>query len=126
MIERLIAWLSPGWALRRLRARQALAAHAEQRPTVTMPILRGRPRVGSVSQWAAAPAVTDDRQVRRDDVEPWIPRREPERADGWTPWGPQDQRSAAMSGYAAHRADAAMMERAARRFGNSDPFRNRR
>lgn len=124
MIERLIAWLSPGWALRRLRARQALAAHAEQRSTVATPILRGRQRVGSVSQFVAAPAVTDDRQIRRDDAEPWIPRREPERADGWTPLVPQGQRPAAMSGYAAHRA--AMMERAARRFGSSDPFRNRR
>jgi hypothetical protein len=91
VIDRFIAFFNPAWALRRLRARQALAH------TV---VVASKPRPKPASQWSPAPQpqVIDDRLVRCGQAS-WIPQRPPREQNPWVRWEPNVQQPlTAMSG----------------------------
>jgi hypothetical protein len=76
LIDRFIALINPAWALRRLRARQALA---HTRVVVSQ---ASTPEPKPASQWQTVPAT----QVGQAS---WIPRRPPKEQNPWVRWEPQ-------------------------------------
>ena len=94
-LDRCLAWFCPRVALRRLRARQALA-RAENHELVVLK----RPAHSGVSRFVEEPAkaVVDDHNTRGCHVEPWIPKRRKE-PDGWVRLSPETAASARASGY---------------------------
>jgi hypothetical protein len=84
LIDRFIALINPAWALRRLRARQALA---HTRVVVSQ---ASTPEPKPASQWQTVPAtqVTDEHLVRGGQAS-WIPRRPPKEQNPWVRWEPQ-------------------------------------